>query len=355
MPCRAPLLLAVAAFAVTTACSGSPEDTPAAPTTPAAPGVAGTPARFAEPLPPPAEPATSPPVTTPPAGRTVPVGTAPEGIVADGPSRRVAVGVRQPDQLVLLDADSGAVASRLPLPGVLRHLQVGEPGRTLLVPDESSNSLIRVTLPDGPTQSQVITGTMPHDATRATNGDVYVANEAGGSVVVVRGDRVVHTFTDVTQPAGLATAGDRTGLIDVRDNSLTIYQNDAFAGVLELPAGAGPTHLVTDKHGRMIATDTRGGQVLVFDPSGTPRQVGRVAVPGEPYGITYDPQHDRLWVTVTAANQVVGFDMTDPTPREIARIPTVRQPNTVAVDPATGRLFVTGTADGVVQIVDPPV
>jgi DNA-binding beta-propeller fold protein YncE len=77
-------------------------------------------------------------------------------------------------------------------------------------------------------------------------------------------------------------------------------------------------------------------------------------VPGEPYGITYDPQRDRLWVTVTAANQVVGFDMTDPTPREVARIPTVRQPNTVAVDPQTGRLFVTGTADGVVQVVDPP-
>jgi DNA-binding beta-propeller fold protein YncE len=316
--------------------------------------VGGAPARFAEPLPPPAEPAVSPPVTVRPAGRTVAVGAVPEGIVADGPSRRVAVGVRQPDQLVLLDADSGAVVNRVPLPGVLRHLQIDDPGRTVLVPDESSNSLIRVALPNGPARSQVMTGTMPHDATRATDGDVYVANEAGGSVVVVRGEQIVHTFTDVTQPAGLAPVGDRTGLIDVRDNSLTVYENGTFAGILELPAGAGPTHLVADKHGRMIATDTRGGQVLVFDPSGTPRQVGQVAVPGEPYGITYDPQRDRLWVTVTATNQVVGFDMTDPTPREVARIPTVRQPNTVAVDPQTGRLFVTGTTDGVVQIVDPP-
>ena len=356
---RAPLLLAVAALAVSAACSGSPQaapgsSTPGPPPNPASPGVAGAPVRFAEPLPPPAEPATSPPVTTPPAGRTVPVGAVPEGIVADGPSRRVAVGVREPNQLVLLDSDSAAVTGRIPLPGVLRHLQVGRPGGPLLVPDESSNSLIRVTLPNGPAQSQVMTGTMPHDATEATNGDVYAANEAGGSVVVVRGDRIVHTFTDVTQPAGLAPVGDRVGLIDVRDNSLTVYDTTTFAGVLELPAGAGPTHLVADRHGRMIATDTRGGQILVFDPSGTPRQVGQVSVPGEPYGITYDPQRDRLWVTVTAANQVVGFDMTDPTPREIARIPTVRQPNTVAVDPKTGRLFVTGTADGVVQVVDPP-
>ncbi len=343
-------------MAVSAACSSTPQTAPAPPVSanPAAPGVAGTPVRFAEPLPPPAEPATSPPVTVAPAGRTVPVGAVPEGIVADGPSRRVAVGVRRPNQLVLLDADSAAVTGRVPLPGVLRHLQVGRPGETVLVPDESSNSLIRVALPNGPARSQVVTGTMPHDATEAPDGDVYVANEAGGSVVVLREDKIVHTFTDVTQPAGLAPVGDRVGLIDVRDNSLTIYQAGTFAGVLELPAGAGPTHLVADKHGRMITTDTRGGQILVFDPSGTPRQVGQISVPGEPYGITYDPQRDRLWVTVTASNKVVGFDMADPTPREVARIPTVRQPNTVAVDPDTGRLFVTGTTDGVVQVADPP-
>lgn len=28
------------------------------------------------------------------------------------------------------------------------------------------------------------------------------------SVVAVRGDQIVHTFTDVTQPAGLAAVGD---------------------------------------------------------------------------------------------------------------------------------------------------
>ena len=45
------------------------------------------------------------PVTATPPGRTVAVGAVPEGIVADGPTRRVAVGVRQPDRLVLLDAE----------------------------------------------------------------------------------------------------------------------------------------------------------------------------------------------------------------------------------------------------------
>ncbi|MFP5068241.1 YncE family protein [Pseudonocardia nantongensis] len=349
-----PTLALVAALALLCGCSGggAPADPP--PTGPAAPGTTGTPARFAEPLPPPAEPGVAPPVTGTPPGRVVPVGAVPEGIVADGPTRRVAVGVREPNALVLLDADTGAVTARVPLPGVLRHLQLAAPGGPVLVPSESANGLVRVALPDGRIESQVPTGRMAHDATETGAGTVFVANEGGASVSVLRDGGVVRQLTDVTQPAGLAPVGDRVGLIDVRENSLTVYDAATGDGILELPAGAGPTHLVADRHGRMIATDTRGGAIIVFDPSGTPREVGRVALPGEPYGIAYDPQRDRLWVTATGDNLLVGYDMTDPTPREVARIPTVRQPNTVAVDPDTGRLFVTGTNDGVVQVVDPP-
>ncbi|WP_226350824.1 YncE family protein [Pseudonocardia sp. ICBG601] len=329
-------------------CAAPPADTPAAP------GRAGTPVRFAEPLPPPAEPGVAPPVTGTPPGRIVAVGAAPEGIVADGPTRRVAVGVRRPDRLMLLDADTAAVAGRVPLPGVLRHLQLAGPGGPVLVPSESANGLLRVSLPDGRVSSEVMTGPMAHDATGTAAGTVFVANEAGGSVSVVRGDRVVRQLTDVTQPAGLAPAGDRVGLVDVRENTLTVYDAATGDGIRELPAGDGPTHLVADRHGRLIATDTRGGHLIVVDPAGTPAEVGRVDLPGEPYGIAYDPVRDRVWVTATGANLLVGYDMTEPTPREVARIPTVRQPNTVAVDPDTGRLFVTGTADGVVQVVDGP-
>ncbi|MGI9001461.1 MAG: YncE family protein [Pseudonocardia sp.] len=304
-------------------------------------------------MPPPAEPAVAPPVTAAPAGRVVDVGSVPEGIVADAQTRTVAVGVRDPDQLVLLNIDSGAITARVPLPGVLRHLQLVGPGGPVLVPDESADSLLRVALPEGTVTSQVITGTSPHDATQAPDGTVFVANEGGGSVVAVRGDEIVKTFTDVTQPAGLAPVGDTVGLVDVRENTITFYDADTLSRITELPAGDGPTHVVADRHGRMIVTDTRGGQLLVFEPAPEPREVARVALPGNPYGITYDPVHDRLWVTVTAANQVVGYDMTMPTPREVARIPTVRQPNTVAVDPTSGQVFVTGTADGTVEIINP--
>jgi DNA-binding beta-propeller fold protein YncE len=58
-------------------------------------------------------------------------------------------------------------------------------------------------------------------------------------------------------------------------------------------------------------------------------------------------------VTLTAANQVVAYDMSRPAPREVERLATAAQPYTVAVDPTTGRLFVTATGQGSVEIIDP--
>jgi DNA-binding beta-propeller fold protein YncE len=305
-------------------------------------------------LPKAAEPQSAPPQTTPVPGRTVPVGAAPEGVVVDAVTRTVAVAKRNPNELVLLDADTGDIVKRVVLPGFARHLQLAAPGGPVLVPVESANALVRVDLPGGRAEQQILTGTVPHDAAQAPNGTVFVANELGGTVAAVRGDAVVKVFTDSVQPAGLAPVGNTMGLLDVRKNDLTTYDTDALTILGSTPAGAGPTHLVADRHGRMIATDTRGDTVRVFQPRPTPRQVGSTAQPGGPYGIAYDAARDRLWVTSSGTNEVVGYDMTEPTPREVARLATVRNPYTVGVDAQTGRLFIAGVSDGVVQLVDPP-
>jgi DNA-binding beta-propeller fold protein YncE len=304
-------------------------------------------------LPPPAEPASAPPPTATPAGRLVAVGTGPEGVVADPTTHLVAVGVRQPNTLVLLDDRTGAVVRRIALPGHLRHLQLAQPGGPVLVPDENSNDLLTVALPSGTITSTVHTGVSPHDATRAGNGTLFAANEAGTSVAVVRDGRVVHTFTDVVQPAGLAAVGDQVGLVDVRQNTLHVYDAATLTALAQVPAGAGPTHVVADRHGRFVVIDTRGNAVLLYQRTPTLHRIVRLALPGTPYGVTYDPVRDRLWVTLTARNQVVGIALGTATPRVVTTIPTVRQPNTVAVDPRTGRLFVTGTADGVLELIDP--
>ena len=281
------------------------------------------------------------------------VGSAPEGIVADPTTRRVVVAVRQPDELVLLDTDTTAVRGRVPLPGSLRHLQLAKDGGPVLVPDESSNSLVQVALPSGRVQSRTPTGTMPHDANEAPDGTILVADEAGASLTAVREGAVVATFTDVTQPGGIAHVGNEFGVVDVGENTLTFYDATTLQPQTELSAGEGPTHVVADRRGRLIVVDTRGGALLFYTPPPQAAQVTRSALPGQPYGIAYDPVRDQLWVTITATNEVVGLDVSGDQPRETARLTAVQQPNTVAVDPTTGRLFITGTTPGVVQVVDP--
>ncbi len=303
-------------------------------------------------LAPAAEPQRAPVVSSPIPGRLVPVGDAPEGVVVDAVSRTVAVAKRDPDELVLINADSAIVTARVPLPGSVRHLQLAAPGGPILVPVETANALVRVDLPQARAEPPVLTGTSPHDATAASNAIVFVANEHGGTVAALREDAVVKVFTGSVQPAGVAAVGTAVGVLDVRKNDLTVYDAATLATVGSTPAGAGPTHLVADRHGRLIAADTRGDALRVFTALPTPRQIASVAQPGGPYGITYDPTRDRLWVASSGTNEVVGYDMIEATPREVRRFPTVQNPYTLGVDSTTGRLFVASVTGGVVQVID---
>ncbi len=305
-------------------------------------------------LPPAAEPQNAPSTTA--AGRMVPVGMRPEGVAVDEVTRTVAVATHDPDQLVLLNADSAEITARVPLPGSARHVELAGPGGPILVPVETANALVQVRLPQATASPPIVTGTSPHDAAATSGplgGTIFVSNEHGGTVSAVRGDRVVKVFTGPVQPAGLAAVGTAVGVIDARANTLTVYDAEKLATVGSTPAGAGPTHLVADGHGRMIATDTRGDTVRVFDPLPAPHEIGNVPQPGGPYGIAYDHIRDLLWVASSGTNELVGYRMTEPNPREVQRIHTVQNPYSLGVDPVTGRLFIAGVTGGVVQVIDP--
>jgi DNA-binding beta-propeller fold protein YncE len=301
-----------------------------------------------------AEPAKAPVVSVSPAGRVVVVGDQAEGIVADPVTHLVAVGVRDPDRLVLLDGRTGTPAGQVALPGHLRHLDLAAPGGPVLVPDEDSGRLVSVGLPGGAVLSTVPAGKYPHAAIRAADGTIGVADELGGAFVLVRAGQVVHRFTDVTQPGGLAAVGDQIGVIDVKDRTLGLYDTRVPKRVGVVDAGAGPTHMVADRRGHLLVVDTRGNRLLTFEVTPKLKKIGEMPLGGTPYGIAYDDVRDRLWVTLTARNQVAGVDLSSAKPAVVATFPTVRQPNTVAVDSATGRVFVASRTDGTVQLIDPP-
>jgi hypothetical protein len=106
---------------------------------------------------------------------------------------------------------------------------------------------------------------------------------------------------------------------------------------------------VSDPAGRLLVTDTRGGQLLVF---GVDPLILRQAYPvaDSPYGLT--GSHRLAWVSQTSANTVIGYDLSTGIPLEKVRYPSVRQPNALAFDDAAGTLYVVSGAGEGVQIIE---
>jgi DNA-binding beta-propeller fold protein YncE len=141
-------------------------------------------------------------------------------------------------------------------------------------------------------------------------------------------------------------------VVSVRERVLELYDSDTLERIARAPAGAGPTPVGAGEGGLAYVIDTAGDGLLVFETRGGLRILRRYPLLGAPYGVAADLRNGRLWVTLTARNQVVEL-ATGSRPHELETYPTVRQPNTVAVDPASGRVFVTGKVDGVLQLLDP--
>lgn len=297
-----------------------------------------------------AEPAEAPEPDAEPEGEVTEVAPRPEGIAYSAAEDALVVGVRDPERLIVLDPDDLSVREEIQLPGKLRHLQVTEDGRTALVPLETANTLFEVEIANGDVRETLVER-YPHDATGTADGDVWVGNEFAGTISVVRNGEIVETLEDVEQPGGVLAEGGLGVSVDVREYSVTTYDLARIEKISQLPAGEGPTHGRLVGAGRLAVADTRGDQILVYtlDPL---QMVSATELPGTPYGLAADRRSRTLWVTLTATNELVGFDVSGVEPREIARYDTVQQPNTVATSPGARTIWVTGKTDGVIQRID---
>ncbi|QLL10326.1 hypothetical protein H0P51_18395 [Mycobacterium vicinigordonae] len=304
-----------------------------------------------------AEPAIAP-APGAPVGTVVPTGDIPEGIVI-GTSGVGAVAVRNPDGIELFDAATGVRRQLVPTRGSARHLSLVGPDGPVLVPLEATNELWELSLADGHVLRAVTgVGHQPHDAARTAGDTIVVTNEHGGGVVLVRGGVVVASLpAGPVQPGGVAAVGNYAAVADVQGNGVWVYDGPAGRQVAQGPVGVKLTHAVALGGDRAAFADTDGGAVLIerVDPQLT--GVAKVDAPGKPYGLAYDGARRRLYVTLTASNQVRVIDLPDPgKPRILGDVATVRQPNSVAVDPHSGTVVVTGSlADGggTLQVITP--
>lgn len=301
-----------------------------------------------------AEPAEAQPLEEEPAGEVIEVGNGPEGVVADPETGLVAVGLREPDELALVDGSTGEVVWNVELPASPRHLGIAGPGGPVLVPSEGDWTLVQVSLSEGEVLSEIGVGAIPHDADAAPNGRIFVGNEFSDTVSVIEGDEYLETIDVPLQPGGVAVTQDGlVGVIGVSALELEVFEADTLESLGRVEAGDGPTHIRPGPDDRFYVTDTRGDAILIYETRPEPEQVESFPLPGQPYGIAVDPERGHLWITLTAENQLVQFALEDGMLRELARYPTVSEPNTVAVNTATGRVFVGGRANGELQILDP--
>jgi DNA-binding beta-propeller fold protein YncE len=171
-----------------------------------------------------------------------------------------------------------------------------------------------------------------------------------GSVVDLAARPAGIAFTSASRT--VAAGGRLTAVVAPRARVLELYDTRTHRRVARAPAGVGPTHVAAQGN-HLYVTDTQGGALLVFALDGDHLEpTRRVYLPGSPYGIAVDPVRHRLWVTLTARNELVALPAHG-RPHVVLRLPTVRQPDTVAVDSARGSVAVTGRADGVLQLVGP--
>jgi len=295
------------------------------------------------------EPAKPPPVSVTPAGTVVPLGGGLEGMVADAATGLVAIATAGPDGVVIVNHD-GAVVRRVPLTGAPRHLEIDPATHLVLAPAEGSDKLETVDLVSGTVTSTTPVGRQPHDAAAAA-GRLFAGNELADSLSVIEGGMVTSVLPMPAQPGGVATNGRTVAVVGVRGRQLEVIDAASLNPVGTIAAGVGPTHVVSGPDGRYYMADTQGDKVIVYEDQPKLAQVGTIDAAGAPYGLAVDAGRKHLWVTLTARNELVEYDISASVPKRLASFPTVRQPNSVAVDPTTGLVFVAGaTPAGELQI-----
>lgn len=301
------------------------------------------------PPPVPAEAVSAPALTRTPAGTVVDLGERALGLAVDGVTGLVAVGLRDPDRVALVDR-AGQTTVTVPLPGPVSRLALAGPGGPLLVPVGEPGVLLEVALPGGEVLRTTELSGGPVDAI-AVGGQIVISEQRGALAFLLDG-AVTRRTERPSRPGPLAAAGSAVAVLDTAESTLQLYDPATAEQVNRVLAGQGATALVSDRRDRLVVIDARAESVLVFDTDPL-FLVQRAPVPGGPFAAAYDETRDRLWVTLPGRNEVVGLDLSGGAPREVARLPTVRQPDAVAVDESTGLVVVAGRVGGELQYLDP--
>ncbi|MDT5256789.1 MAG: hypothetical protein QOD10_1869 [Mycobacterium sp.] len=312
----------------------------------------------------PARAAQSPPVSQNPAGAVRPLDGDAVAAIFDGSTHQLAVlapGADSAAPASITEFGDPHVAPRvIVLPGPATALTGDGRGTAYLA---TRGGYFSVDLSTGHTARVSVADTEQAEFTA-------IAQRADGKLVLGSADGAVYTLasqTPASQTPGavetatvgsrnkifarvdsLATQGNTTVVLDRGQTSVTTIGADGHVEQA-LRAGQGATTLAADPLGLVLVADTRGGQLLVY---GVDPLILRQAYPVReaPYGLA--GSRGLAWVSLTASNVVIGYDLSTGIPVERVRYPTVQQPNSLAFDEASDTLYVVSGSGAGVQIIE---
>ncbi|MGH3969929.1 MAG: YncE family protein [Mycobacterium sp.] len=299
----------------------------------------------------PAQPAQSPPALDPPAGVLRPLGGHPQAAIFDNRTAALVVLIPGPDPAA---PASLAVLGRkqnppriIELPGPATALTGDGTGTVYLSArggyfeaDLSAGRVARVDIAEA--------GDAEFTAIARRDDATILLGAADGTMYRRASGAVVEATTINSRADSLVAQGNTVAVLDRAQTSVTTIGADGTPGQT-LRAGQGATTMATDPLGRVLVTDTRGGQLLVF---GVDPLILRQAypVPHVPYGLAGSRR--LTWVSQTATNSVIGYDLSTGIPVEKMRYPTVQQPNSLAVDDTSDTLYVVSGSGAGVQVIE---
>jgi DNA-binding beta-propeller fold protein YncE len=288
-------------------------------------------------------------VTAAPAGLVRPLAAKAQAAVFDAETGSLAVlSPGSAGQSVITALTRADAMRTVPLPGVATALTADNQGRLYL---STRGGYFRVDLATGAATMVDVEGQQETDFTA-------IARRADGKLVLGSADGAVYTLSSDTavgaqlkifaQVDALVAQGNTAVVLDRGQTSVTTISESGTDAAQALRAGEGATTMAADPVGRVLVADTRGDGLLVF---GTDPLILRQLFPvrDAPYGLA--GSSTLAWVSQTATNEVVGYDLATGIPVEKVRYRTVQQPNSLAFDDASGTLYVVSGSGAGVQVI----
>ncbi|KNA93272.1 hypothetical protein ABW18_02365 [Gordonia jacobaea] len=289
-----------------------------------------------------------------PAGTVVPTPPGSTQLAHSGNS----LGVLSKDGTSVLRLSTEAITtppSTVAVPRLTRLIGVGDGAFVGAGPE----TLVRIA-PDGAVTSARTSVSEPTALARTTAGQILVGTANGHLVVfdaAFKQSRDIGGFVGVDQitvsPVGADLPDEQVVVLDKAQSSVTPVNISTGEFGAALRAGNGATEATVDHYGRILVANTRDDEIVGF--YGAPLVMRfRYPVPNGPYAVDYDDTRNLLWVSTTANNEVVAYDLAGGEPVEKHRFAAVAQPDALTVDDASGTVYVLSARDGGVQVVSPP-